>query len=116
MKKEVVYGVHQEIKDVCLCPEWNSSVYTLSLAVLVGYVTRHTQRKLLGVIPLADKYVWRVDTLVSLTGVKCDGWHKGNEEHLSFESRKRIAEERLKMEFFLRKKCHEYKKKFGKAE
>lgn len=116
MKKELVYRVLQEVKDVSLNPEWHSSVYTISLAVLEGYVTRHTQRKLLGVIPLADKYVWRVDTLVSLTGVKCDGWHKGNEEHLSFESRKRIAEERLKMEFFLRKKCHEYKKKFGKAE
>lgn len=116
MKKELVYRVLQEVKDVSLNPEWHSSVYTISLAVLEGHVTRHTQRKLLGVIPLADKYVWRVDTLVSLTGVKCDGWHKGNEEHLSFESRKRIAEERLKMEFFLRKKCHEYKKKFGKAE
>lgn len=116
MKKELVYRVLQEVKDVSLNPEWHSSVYTISLAVLEGHVTRHTQRKLLGVIPLADKYVWRVDTLVSLTGVKCDGWHKGNEEHLSFESRKRIAEERLKMEFFLRKKCHEYKKKSGKAE
>lgn len=116
MKKELVYRVLQEVKDVSLNPEWHSSVYTLSLAVLVGYVTRHTQRKLLGVIPLADKYVWRVDTLVSLTGTKCDGWHKGSEENLSIESRKRIAEERLKMEFFLRKKCHEYKKKFGKAE
>lgn len=116
MKKEVVYRVHQEIKDVCLGPEWNSSVYTISLAVLEGHVTRHTQRKLLGIIPLPDKYAWHIDTWVSLTGTKCDGWHKGSEEHLSFESRKRIAEERLKMEFFLRKKCHEYKKKFGKAE
>lgn len=116
MKKELVYRVLQEVKDVSLNPEWHSSVYTISLAVLEGHVTRHTQRKLLGVIPLADKYVWRVDTWVSLTGTKCDGWHKGNEEHLSFESRKRIAEERLKMEFFLRKKCHEYKKKSGKAE
>ena len=116
MKKEVVYRVHQEIKDVCLGPEWNSSVYTISLAVLEGHVTRHTQRKLLGIIPLPDKYAWHIDTWVSLTGTKCDGWHKGSEEHLSFESRKRIAEERLKMECFLRKKCHEYKKKFGKAE
>lgn len=116
MKKELVYRVLQEVKDVSLNPEWHSSVYTISLAVLEGHVTRHTQRKLLGIIPLPDKYAWHIDTWVSLTGVKCDGWHKGSEENLSIESRKRIAEERLKMEFFLRKKCHEYKKKFGKAE
>lgn len=54
----VEYGTVQEVKDVSLNPEWHSSVYTFSLAVLEGHVTRHTQRKLLGIIPLPDKYAW----------------------------------------------------------
>lgn len=36
MKKELVYRVLQEVKDVSLNPEWHSSVYTISLQCLKG--------------------------------------------------------------------------------
>nr|DAP19274.1 MAG TPA: hypothetical protein [Caudoviricetes sp.] len=37
-------------------------------------------------------------------------------ERLSFESVKRIMEEKRIMEIELKAKCHEYKKKYGKSE
>lgn len=69
------------------------------------------------IFKLPDRYVrrtWLMEYVKTVRGTfepcKCDL------KRLSFESAKRIMEEECIMEMNLKAKCHEYKKKFGKAE
>nr|DAF71991.1 MAG TPA: hypothetical protein [Caudoviricetes sp.] len=81
-----------------------------------GEITR-VEGKRFWIFKLPDRYVRRtylIEYVETVRGTfvpcKCDL------KRLSFESAKRIMEEECIMEMNLKAKCHEYKKKSGKAE
>lgn len=87
-----------------------------SHVAVYGEIAR-VKGKRVWIFKLPDRYIRRtrlieyVETMGATLGpFKCDL------ERLSFESVKRIMEEERIMEIELKAKCHEYKKKFGKAE
>lgn len=69
------------------------------------------------IFKLPDRYIrrtWLMEYVKTVRGtyvpIKC------YLKRLSFESAKRVMEEERIMEIELKARCHEYKKKFGKAE
>lgn len=107
MKKEIVYRTKLSVKNILgLRSKQPKTVW------LEGMVERVAGRRLLRVIPLPDRYVWTVEAVEETDGASAV---RLDEKGLTFESKKRLGEERLNMEEWLRGKCKEYKKmKYGK--
>lgn len=78
--------------------------------VLKGTVARVTQRKLFGFIPLPDKWMWEIGMFDIRSKTVSE---KECKNIFSFDTFKRLSEERLYMERMLRNKCKDYKKKYG---
>lgn len=113
MKKEIIYRTQISVKGIL-----TKDSFAERRVSLIGVIKRCTERKLLGCIPLPDCYKHEVTAyefvetgkIMTLLG---GTWFEIDEDKLTFESKKRLAEERQNLEAWLRGKCNEYKKKYG---
>lgn len=115
MEKRIIYSTEVSVsnmmleaeKEMMICGEEVKMVY------LTGYILRCSQRKLLGIIPLPNKYTYKVFPHIFVRNKYTDTVSTAKPNVLSFESKKRLMEEKQNIESFLRKKCNDYKK-YGK--
>lgn len=108
MKKEIIYRTQIGVNGVLAQESFGARKVTLK-----GVIARCTERKLLGIIPLPDCYKWEVQTVETVKTKAGDTDRTLREDRLTFESRKRLAEERQNLEAWLRNKCKDYRKKYG---
>lgn len=113
MARTIIYRAQRTVTDVCTKRRGMKKVLYIEVC---GEITR-VEGKRFWIFKLPDRYVRRtylIEYVETVRGTfepcKCDL------KRLSFESAKRIMEEECIMEMNLKAKCHEYKKKFGKAE
>lgn len=104
MKKEIIYRTQIDVNGVLTKESFGARSVTLK-----GVIARCTERRLLGIIPLPDCYKWEVQTVETVKTKAEDKDRTLREEWLTFESRKRLAEERQDLEAWLRNKCKEYR-------
>lgn len=102
MKRETVYRTQTNIDGLRFKGE-SKETYI----ILKGTVARVTQRKLFGFIPLPDKWVWEISMFDIRSKTVSE---KECKNIFSFDTFKRLSEERLDMERMLRNKCKDYKK------
>lgn len=102
MKRETVYRTQTNIDGLRFKGE-SKETYI----ILKGTVARVTQRKLFGFIPLPDKWVWNISMFDIRSKTVSE---KECKNIFSFDTFKRLSEERLDMERMLRNKCKDYKK------
>lgn len=109
MKKEIIYRTQISVNGIL-----SKGSPAERRVLLKGEIARCTGRRLLGIIPLPDSYKWKV-TAVELAKSGGDGIESPLVENsLTFNSRKCLAKERLYMEGWLRNKCKEYRRRYGK--
>lgn len=108
MKKKIIYRTQISVNGVL-----TKESFGARRVVLNGMIARCTERKLFGVIPLPNCYKWETQTLEKMETKDGEIDRTLREEWLTFESKKRLAEERLSLETWLRNKCKEYRKKYG---
>ena len=110
MERTIIYRTQRTVTDVRTKGGMKAHI------CVCGEITR-VEGKRVWIFKLPDRYVRRtylIEYVETVRGTfepcKCDL------KRLSFESAKRIMEEECIMEMNLKAKCHEYKKKSGKAE
>lgn len=110
MERIIIYRTQRTVTDVRTKGGMKAHI------CVYGEIAR-AKGKRFWIFKLPDRYVrrtWLWEYVKTVRGTfepcKCDL------KRLSFESAKRIMEEECIMEMNLKAKCHEYKKKFGKAE
>lgn len=110
MERTIIYRTQRTVTDVRTKGGMKAHI------CVYGEIAR-AKGKRFWIFKLPDRYVrrtWLMEYVETVRGTfepcKCDL------KRLSFESAKRIMEEECIMEMNLKAKCHEYKKKFGKAE
>ena len=110
MERTIIYRTQRTVTDVRTKGGMKAHI------CVYGEITR-VEGKRFWIFKLPDRYVRRtylIEYVETVRGTfepcKCDL------KRLSFESAKRIMEEECIMEMNLKAKCHEYKKKSGKAE
>lgn len=110
MERTIIYRTQRTVTDVRTKGGMKAHI------CVYGEIAR-AKGKGFWIFKLPDRYVrrtWLMEYVKTVRGTfepcKCDL------KRLSFESAKRIMEEECIMEMNLKAKCHEYKKKFGKAE
>lgn len=101
-KREIIYriqkgviGLHSEIE------------FEAREVLLKGTITRCTERRLFGIIPLKDKCECKIEII---PGTNKQG-RTFDVKKLTFESQMRVAQEKRELEEFLANKCKEYKNK-----
>ena len=104
MKKEIIYRTQISVNNI-------NTPLASKRVLLRGIITRCTSRKLLNIIPLPDGYKWEIEVRESIRKGRGYAQRPLNEDCLTFESRKRLAEERQNLEAWLRNKCKEYRMK-----
>lgn len=111
MEKRIIYSTEVSVsnmmleaeREIKLCGEEVKMVY------LTGYILRCSQRKLLGIIPLPNKYTYKVFPHIYVSNKYTDTVSTAKPNVLSFESKKRLMEETRDLESWLRNKCKQYK-------
>lgn len=87
-------------------------------ACLVGKIVRVSNRRLLGIIRLKDKYVYSIkmcNLKRTVETIKGPIEEPITETRLTFDSKKCLEIERLRLKEKLINKCNEYKKEYGKS-
>lgn len=112
MEKRIIYSTEVTVSNMVLEEEREMKVEEVYLQ---GIIWRCSQRKLFGIIPLSDKYEYKVYPHIFVRNKYTGGVHATVPSLLSFESRKRLMEEQQNLEAWLRNKCNEYKKEYGKS-
>ena len=102
MKREIVYRTQINIDEL----RFKGDVKETYI-ILKGTVARVSQRVLFGFIPLPDKWVWNMSMFDIRSKTVSE---KECKNIFSFDTFKRLSEERLDMERMLRNKCKDYKK------
>ena len=102
MKREIIYIAQKGIIGL-----HSDSEYESREVLLKGTITRCTERRLFGIIPLKDKYECKTEII---PGTNKQG-RTLDVKKLTFESQKRVAQEKRELEAFLANKCKVYKNK-----
>lgn len=87
-------------------------------ACLTGKIVRVQNRRLLGIIRLKDKYVYSIkmcNLKRTVETIKGPIEEPITETRLTFDSKKCLEIERLRLKEKLINKCNEYKKEYGKS-
>ena len=115
MEKRIIYSTEVSVDNMILEAENEMKIYYEEVAevFLMGYIYLCSQRKLFGIIPLPDKYTYKVYPHIHVRNKYTSKVSTAEPNVLSFESKKRLMEEKQNIESFLRKKCNDYKK-YGK--
>ena len=111
MEKRIIYRTEVTVSNMMLeagkkmeiCSEEVKEVF------LTGYISHYSQRKLFGLIPLPDKYVYNVYPYLFVSNKYTNEIYVKAPSSLSFESKKRLMEEKQNLESWLRNKCKQYK-------
>lgn len=99
MKRETVYRTQQSVIGLHA-----DSEYEAREILLKSSITRYTERCLFGIIPLKNKYEWKIEII---PGTNKQG-RTLDLKKLTFESQKRVAQEKRELESYLINKCKEY--------
>ena len=99
MKREIIYR-----KQKCVIGLHSDSEYEAREVLLKGTITRCTERRMFGIIPLKDKYECKTE---NIPGTNKQG-RTLDVKKLTFESQKRVFQEKRELEAFLTNKCKEY--------
>lgn len=111
MEKRIIYSTEVSVSNMMLeaeremkiCGEEIDEVY------LMGLILRRSQRKLFGIIPLPNKYTYKVFPHIYVRNKYTNKVSSVRPNVLSFESKKRLMEETRNLESWLRNKCKQYK-------
>ena len=104
MKRETIYRTQKGIIGL-----HSDSEYEAREVLLKGTITRCTERRLFGIIPFKDKYECKTEIIL---GTNKQG-RTLDVKKLTFESQKRVSQEKRELESYLINKCKEYKNKYG---
>lgn len=108
MKQTIVYKTEKDIDNI-----YSVNSKGKRHALLRGIVKHQTNRRLLGLIPIPDRYVWSI-SVSDIVKTRNGAFAKDmNEEMLTFESRKILMSEKQDLKVLLANKCKDYKKKYG---
>lgn len=115
MEKRIIYSTEVSVSNMMLEAEKEMKICgeEVKMVYLTGHILRSSQRKLFGIIPLPDKYTYKVCPHIHVRNKYTSRVSTAEPNVLSFESKKRLMEEKQNIESFLRKKCNDYKK-YGK--
>lgn len=115
MEKRIIYSTEVSVSNMMLEVEKEMKICgeEVKKVFLIGHILRSSQRKLFGIIPLPDKYTYKVYPHIHVRNKYNSKVSTAEPNVLSFESKKRLMEEKQNIESFLRKKCNDYKK-YGK--
>lgn len=111
MDKRVIYITKKPVYGMLL-DEWEKvqrCCNDLEEVFLYGIIEHHSQRKMLGIIPLPDKYTYKVFPHIHVRNKYTSRVSTAEPNVLSFESKKRLMEEKQNLESRLRNKCKQYK-------
>lgn len=111
MEKRIIYCTKVTVsnmkleaeREIKICGEEIEEVY------LLGIIWRCSQRKLFGIISLSDKYKYKVSPRMFVRNKYTNDIYTKISSLLSFESKKRLMEEKQNLESWLRNKCKQYK-------
>lgn len=111
MEKRIIYRTEVSVSNMMLEAEKGMKICSEEVkeVFLTGYISRHSRRKLFGIIPLPDKYVENVFPHIYVRNKYTDKVSTAKPNVLSFESRKRLMEETQNLKSWLRNKCKLYK-------
>lgn len=111
MEKRIIYRTEVSVSNMMLEAEREIRICgeEVNMVYLTGCISRSSQRKLLGIIPLPDKYTYKVCPHIYVRNKYTDKVSKAKPNVLSFESKKRLMEEKQNLESWLRNKCKQYK-------
>lgn len=109
MEKRIIYFTEVSVSNMMLEAEksMKNCGEEIDEVCLMGCILRRSQRKLLGIIPLPNKYTYKVSPHIYVRNKYTVRSAKPNE--LSFESKKRLMEETQNLKSWLRNKCKQYK-------
>ena len=111
MEKRIIYRTEVSVSNMMLDAERQIRICgeEVKMVYLTGHILRYSQRKLLGIIPLPNKYTYEVCPHIYVRNKYTDTISKAKPNVLSFESKKRLMEETQNLESRLRNKCKQYK-------
>lgn len=111
MEKRIIYRTEVSVDNMILEAEKEMKICSEEVkeVFLAGYISHYSRRKLFGIIPLPDKYVYNVFPHIYVRNKYTDKVSTAKPNVLSFESRKRLMEETQNLESWLRNKCKQYK-------
>lgn len=117
MEKRIIYSTEVTVSNMMLEAEKGMKICSEEVkeVSIMGYISHHSRRKLFGLIPLPDKYVYEAYPRLFVRDKYTHNVYMKALSSLSFESRKRLMEEQQNLEAWLRNKCNEYKKEYGKS-
>lgn len=111
MKKRIIYSTEVSVSNMMLEAEREIKICgeEVKMVYLTGSILRSSQRKLLGIIPLPNKYTYKVFPHIYVRNKYTDTVSTAKPNVLSFESKERLMEETQNLESWLRNKCKQYK-------
>lgn len=111
MEKRIIYNAKCTIKNLMLEAEKSMKICgeEIDEVYLMGLILRRSQRKLFGIIPLPDKYTYKVFPHIYVRNKYTDKVRTAKPNELSFESKKQLMKESQNLESWLRNKCKQYK-------
>lgn len=111
MVKRIVYRTKISVYDMILdeCKKNKCSWNKLEEVWLYGIIEYHSQRKLLGIIPLPNKYVYKVYPRILVRNTYNDMIYDETPRILSFCSKRQLMWDTLTLESRLRNKCEEFR-------
>ena len=117
MEKRIIYSTEVTVSNMMLEAEKGMEICSEEVkeVFLTGYISHYSRRKLFGLIPLPDKYVYEAYPRLFVRNKYTHNVYMKALSSLSFESKKRLMEEQQNLEAWLRNKCNEYKKEYGKS-
>lgn len=111
MEKRIIYRTEVSVSNMMLESEKGMEICSEEVkeVFLAGYISHYSRRKLFGIIPLPDKYVYKVYPHLIVRNKYTNNVYVKSPSFLSFESKKRLMEETQNLESWLRNKCKQYK-------
>lgn len=111
MEKRIIYFTEVSVSNMMLEAEKGMEICSEEVkeVFLAGYISHCSRRKLFGIIPLPDKYVYSVYPHLFVRNKYTDKVYSRAPSFLSFESKKRLMEETQNLKSWLRNKCKQYK-------
>lgn len=111
MEKRIIYSTEVSVSNMMLEVEKEMKICgeEVKKVFLIGHILRSSQRKLFGIIPLPDKYTYKVCPHIHVRNKYTSRVSTAEPNVLSFESKKRLMEESQNLESWLRNKCKLYK-------
>lgn len=111
MEKRIIYFTEVSVSNMMLEAEKSMKICgeEIDEVYLMGLILRRSQRKLFGIIPLPNKYTYKVFPHIYVRNKYTNKVSSVRPNVLSIESKKRLMEEQQNLKSWLRNKCKQYK-------